>query len=56
MNQNTVGPGNYDIGSLALVKKSYNRNQNSYVGSKNARFDETVVRPHLGPGTYHKAV
>jgi len=46
-----VGPGNYEIDMSSLMKQSFNRHQ-EYTGSKQPRFDDTKVRPNLGPGAY----
>ena len=55
-----VGPGNYDNGQTSFSYKSYNRQNNAYVGSimlyvgnRMARFDNTEIRPKLGPGAYN---
>jgi hypothetical protein len=47
-----VGPGNYNVNNTSVLKQSFNRNQDAYTGSKQPRFDDTKIRPHLGPGAY----
>lgn len=51
-NFNGVAPGQYDNSNTSFNKSNYNRNQKGYVGSKEARFDDPIIRPHLGPGSY----
>ena len=48
-----IGPGNYDSSESGFAYKSYNRKNNAYVGNRMARFDNTEVRPKLGPGAYN---
>ena len=35
------------------MNRTYNKESGSYVGSKNARFDDTQIRPKIGPGSYN---
>ena len=48
-----VGPGNYDNSETSFSYKCYNRQNNAYVGNRMARFDNTEIRPKLGPGAYN---
>ena len=47
-----VGPGNYDPTNASFSKQSYNKNRNGYLGGKEARFDDPIIRPNLGQGSY----
>lgn len=49
-----VGPGIYDVNSSSVAKSTFNKNRNGYVGQKEARFDDSMIRPNIGPGTYFK--
>lgn len=47
-----MGPGQYET-NKDVLKLSFNKHL-EYTGSKQPRFDDTMVRPHLGPGAYFK--
>ena len=46
----SVGPGNYDLVGEEFTGKSFNKG--GYLGSRGTRFDQTEVRPKVGPGSY----
>lgn len=50
-----VAPGNYDVSVPNFSSKSFNKRQEGYLGSRVARFDQTEIRPKIGPGTYNPA-
>lgn len=51
----SIGPGNYDLKGYDIQSKSFNRKGDGYIGSKMIRFDQTEIRPKIGPGTYNPA-
>ena len=51
-NANPVGPGNYDSSNSGFERESFNRKKDLYTGSRQPRFDNTKIRPNLGPGAY----
>jgi hypothetical protein len=48
-----MGPGNYNSFDGSFNSKSFNRRPEGYVGDRNMRFDQTEIRPKIGPGTYN---
>lgn len=50
-----VAPGNYDINIPNFSSKSFNKRPEGYLGSRVPRFDQTQIRPKIGPGTYNAA-
>lgn len=53
--QSGVAPGLYDVQKPNFSSKSFNKRQDGYLGSRVSRFDQTEIRPKIGPGTYNPA-
>jgi hypothetical protein len=50
-----VAPGIYQIERQNFASNSFNKKGEGYLGSRAQRFDQTEVRPKIGPGTYNPA-
>lgn len=50
-----AAPGIYQIQRENFASGSFNRKGEGYLGSRAQRFDQTQIRPKIGPGTYNPA-
>jgi hypothetical protein len=50
-----VAPGLYEAHVPNFSSKSFNKRQEGYLGSRMPRFDQSQIRPKIGPGTYNPA-
>ena len=48
-----TGPGAYEVNNSGFAKESYNKTSDGYLGDKSQRFDDVMIRPNIGPGTYY---
>ena len=49
-----LGPGNYTDNANGFNQRSFNRKQqDGYIGNRMTRFDQSEIRPKIGPGTYN---
>lgn len=46
------GPGSYEVNKSGFEAKTYNKTHDGYIGDKSLRFDDSKIRPNIGPGAY----